>query len=443
MNQSEQDLLHFVQENDVKFVRLAFCDLFGNQKNIAIMADELPKAFEYGISFDASAIAGFGTVECSDLFLVPDCSTVAILPWRPETGRVVRMFCHVRRPDGSEFEGDPRAILRKTVQKAAQQKYICRIGTECEFYLLKTEDGNPILKPIDYGSYADIAPLDQGENIRREICLTLETMGMRPESSHHERGAGQNEIDFHYSDAMTAADSFLTFKWIVKLVAAKYGSYATFLPKPFFNDSGNGMHINLSLARGSHNLFQTSPNEHNANAESFIQGILDHAAEITAFLNPLNNSYCRLGCFEAPRYVTWSHQNRSQLVRIPASSGEYSRMELRSADPICNPYLAFALLIHAGLEGVEQQKKLTEPCNRNLYEAKAEEGLPMLPRSLREAIDLARGSKLIREVIPEDLRDRYFAHQEKLWKLYGNASGNSYDYEVNLKKEIAAYLPIY
>lgn len=440
MNQTQQELLQFVKENDVKFVRLAFCDLFGNQKNIAIMAEELPRAFEYGISFDASAILGYGTVECSDLFLVPDCSTVAILPWRPEHGRVMRMFCDIRKPDGSEFPEDSRAILRKAVQRAAKMKYICRIGTECEFYLLKTEEGEPVLKPIDHGTYADVSPLDQGEDIRREICLTLEALGMRPESSHHERGAGQNEIDFRYSDALTAADSFMTFKWVVKLVAARYQTFASFLPKPFFDDSGNGMHINLSLAKGSKNLFQTG-DKHNPNAESFIQGILDHAAEITAFLNPLNNSYCRLGCFEAPRYVTWSHQNRSQLVRIPASSGEYSRMELRSADPVCNPYLAFALLIHAGLEGVEQQKKLIAPCNRNLYEVKEEEGLPLLPRNLREAIDQAGSSQLIRQVLPESLRQKYFAHQEKLWQLYGNASGNQDAYDQNLKKEIAAYLP--
>ncbi len=432
MNPSQQELLQFVKENDVKFIRLAFCDLMGTQKNIAIMAEELPRAFEYGISFDASAITGYGTVECSDLFLVPDCSTVAILPWRPESGRVVRMFCQVRRPNGEIFEGDPRSILQQAVQRAASMQYLCRIGTECEFYLLKTDGGRPLLDPIDYGSYADVAPLDEGENIRREICLTLEALGMRPESSHHERGAGQNEIDFRYSDALTAADSFLTFKWVVKLVAARHGYFASFLPKPFFEDSGNGMHINLSLAKGGKNLFQTGK-EHNLSAESFIQGILDQAAAITAFLNPINNSYCRLGCFEAPRFVTWSHQNRSQLVRIPASSGEYSRMELRSADPICNPYLAFALLIHAGLDGVEQKKQLCKPCNRNLYQVSIDEGLPLLPRDLREAIDVARSSEFVQKVLPESVRTQFFNRQEALWQRYGTGK--------QWKEEIAAYLP--
>lgn len=433
MKQTEQELLQFVQEHEVKFVRLVFCDLFGKQKNIVIMAQELPKAFEYGISFDASAILGYGTVECSDLFLVPDCSTVALLPWQINEGRMVQMFCNIRKPDGTEYEEDPRAILRKAVQKAAKMKYICRIGTECEFYFLKTQDAAPLLEPMDQASYADASPLDQGDPIRREICLELEALGMRPESAHHERGKGQNEIDFHYSDALTAADSFMTFKWVVKTVAERHALFASFLPKPFWEDSGNGLHINLSLAQGNQNLFQTG-DQHNPYAESFIQGILDRAAELTAFLNPINNSYCRLGCFEAPRYVTWSHQNRSQLVRIPASSGEYSRMELRSADPACNPYLAFALLIHAGMEGVEQKKKLMPACNRNLYEVKEEEGLPMLPRNLQEAIEAAKASELVKNVLPQALRQKYFTHQEKLWKQYGNE---------NLKQEMAAYLPFY
>jgi glutamine synthetase len=433
MKQTEQELLQFVQEHDVKFVRLVFCDLFGRQKNITIMAQELPKAFAYGISFDGSAVLGYATVECSDLFLVPDCSTVVILPWEEEAGRMVQMFCDIKRPDGSDLEEAPRTILRKAVQRAAKLRYICRIGTECEFYLLKTEEGAPLLKPMDQGSYADTTPLDQGDLIRREICTALEALGMKPESAHHERGKGQNEIDFRYSDALTAADSFMTFKWVVKSVAHRHQLFASFLPKPFWEDSGNGLHINLSLAQGAQNLFQTG-DQHNPYAESFIQGILDHAAEITAFLNPINNSYCRLGCFEAPRYVTWSHQNRSQLVRIPASSGEYSRMELRSADPACNPYLAFALLIHAGMEGVEQGKKLEPPCNRNLYEVKEEEGLPLLPRNLREAIDIARESEFIKKVLPESLRQKYFAQQERWWREYGNE---------NLKEEIAANLLIY
>ena len=421
MNSTKQELLQFVEDHGVRFVDLAFCDLFGRQKVITIMTDELPRAFEYGISFDGSAIEGYSTVEQSDLFLMPDSSTVALVPevLSGSTNKSMRMFCYVMKPDGTPFEADPRAILRGAVGKAAAEGYICRVGAECEFYLLQTNDqGEPKLLPMDRGTYADIGPLDQGGALRREICCLLSDLGMKPESAHHERGAGQHEVDFRYSDALLAADSVLTFKWLVKTVAAGHRLFASFLPKPFAEDSGNGMHINLSLARGGKNLFQTGGENHNRNVESFIQGILDHAAEITAFLNPIPNSYRRLGAFEAPRYVTWSHQNRSQLVRIPASAGEFSRMELRSADPVCNPYLALALLIAAGLEGVQQQKVLSAPCERNLYEPGAGAGLQMLPQTLEEAVSLAEESELIKNVLPETVRETYLKRQRELWNLF-------------------------
>lgn len=419
------EMLDFVRENDVKFIRLAFCDLFGRPKNIAILADQLPRAFEQGIAFDASAVRGFREADCSDLLLEPDCSTVAIMPWRPAHERVVRMICSIKKPDGAPFEADSRYLLGQAADRAAQMGYLCRVGTECEFTLFKTDDsGNPIEEPFDRGRYGDVAPLDRGENIRRAICLALESMGLRPESSHHEQGAGQNEIDFCYADALTAADHMTTFQTVVKALAMESGLYASFLPKPLPDDCGNGLHINLSLIQCGKNIFQTGP-RHCQEAESFIQGILDRVAEITVFLNPLVNSYARFGSFEAPRYITWSHQNRSQLIRIPASFGEDNRMELRSADPSCNPYLAFALLLHAGLDGIQQKAKLTPPCNRNLFEEKEGE-LPSLPRDLSEAIEAAEGSAFIRQVLPESVVEKYLAEKKREWEEYQASDPRQY-----------------
>lgn len=425
MNQSDSEVLEFVAENDVKFVRLSFCDLFGVQKNIAIMAERLPKVFRHGLAFDASAVAGFGSVECSDLFLMPESSGVAILPWRPSHERVMRLYCAVKNPDGSDFEGDSRYILKQAVRRAADMGYFCRVGTECEFYLFRTDENDqPTKIPFDRGSYADITPLDRSENVRREICLSLEEMGLGPESSHHERGPGQNEVDFCYSDPLSAADNFLTFKSVAKSIAAQNGLFASFMPKPLEGECGNGMHINLSVLKNGKNLFQAQP-QHSEHAESFIQGILERTAEITAFLNPLPNSYRRLGSFEAPGFVSWSHQNRSQLIRIPAArNGENLRMELRSPDTACNPYLAFALLIYAGLEGIEQKKKLAPPCNENLFEAQDyadQNGIRRLPGSLAEALELAEGSEFIRRALPERVVSRYLQAKREEWECYQRA----------------------
>ena len=435
MNDTASEVLQFVKENDVKFIRLAFCDLFGRQKNIAIMANELEKAFTHGISFDASAIPGFGSVECSDLFLVPEGSSVSILPWRPDHERVMRMFCRIQKPDGSQYEGDSRYVLKKAIDRCVDMGYLCRVGTECEFYLFQTDElGNPTYKPFDNGGYGDVAPLDKGEDIRRKICLALEEMDLMPERSHHERGAGQNEVDFRYSDALSAADNFITFKWVVKSIAAQNGLYASFLPKPLLNDSGNGMHINLSLAKGGQNLFR-SGEEHCERAESFVAGILERTAEITAFLNPLPNSYRRLGAFEAPRYITWSRENRSQLIRIPAAHGEYNRMELRSPDPSCNVYLAFALLLHAGLDGIERGLALQEPCNRNLYEEDPGKDMPSLPLSLEEAVKLAQESQFVKKVIPEDMLKRYCDEKRRECQFIGQV-------EKPYSLEMATYFPV-
>ena len=412
-----REVLQFIQENDVKFIRLAFCDIFGTQKNISILPDELERAFQYGISFDASAVPGFMNVEQSDLFLYPDPATLHILPWRPQQGRVIRFFCGIRHPDGKAFEGDMRSLLKQAEDRAFRMGYLCRIGAECEFYLFHSDDdGNPTDLPYDNGGYLDISPLDRCENVRREICLTLEQMGIQPESSHHEQGPGQNEIDFRYSDALSAADNLITFKSVVKAIAEKNGLYASFLPKPIINRSGSGLHVNISLAKAGNRSGSPIPD-----SDGFLSGILEKAIEITAFANPIPNSYTRLGVFEAPGYVSWSRENRSQLVRIPATTcEERRRIEVRSPDPSCNPYLVFALLIHAGLDGMEQKLVPPKPLDLNLYKADADilEELPALPANLKEALDFAGQSEFIRRILPGKTLEKYQDIKLAEWDAY-------------------------
>lgn len=409
MTPAVNEVLEFIRENDVKFIRLAFCDLSGMQKNISIMPDELPEAFENGIPFDAHAVKGFAEITQSDLMLFPDPATIMVLPWRPQQGRVVRFYCHVRTPGGDTFWGDTRALLKSVLDRAAKKGYSCMAGPECEFYLFKTdENGEPTMIPFDNGSYLDVYPLDKGENIRREICLSLEDMGIKPESSHHEQGPGQNEIDFKFSDALSSADNLVTFKQAVKSIAARNGLFASFAPKPLPDKSGSGLHLNLSLLRNGKNLFRLG-DEHSREAESFIAGILSKITEITAFLNPIPNSYERFGSFEAPRYVTWSHGNRSQLIRIPAAHGEKVRMELRSPDPAVNPYLAFALVISAGLYGIENNLPLPDSLNIDLYAADENitKNLVRLPENLGEALDIAKSSDFVKSVLDENLFNKF------------------------------------
>lgn len=420
VNYTMDEVLQFIAENDVKFIRLAFCDMFGRQKNISIMPDELSRAFSTGISFDASAVPGFMNVEESDLFLVPDPATLSILPWRPSTGRVVRFFCDIRHPDGRPFEGDGRHILKRAISRASELGYTCKIGSECEFYLFETDDfGQPTMTPQDQGGYCDIAPLDRAENVRREICLTLEEMGIYPESSHHEQGPGQNEIDFKYGDALLAADHLITFQSVVKAIAAQNGLYASFLPKPFPDKSGSGLHVNLSLFQNGENIFQHGSRLH-PKAGHFIAGVLRRVPEMTVFLNPIPNSYRRFGSFEAPRFVTWSYQNRSQLVRIPAATGNFSRMELRSPDPACNPYLCFALILSAGLEGIEEELPLCPPVDRNLYCADSSEFSEeqILPADLGQALARSQDSRFLADVIGADTAARFIEHKKLEWKDY-------------------------
>lgn len=400
MKYSKEEVMQYIAEEDVKFIRLAFCDVFGKQKNISIMPEELSRAFDYGIAFDASAVAGFGDEAKCDLFLRPDPETLMPLPWRPEHGRVVRMFCSIYYPDGTLFECDTRSLLKKAMSDANRLGYHFSFGAEQEFYLFKLdENGKKTDIPYDEAGYMDIAPDDKGENIRREICLTLEQMGIRPESSHHEEGPGQNEIDFRYSDAITAADNAMTFQTVVKTVAHRNGLYADFSAKPIDGKPGNGFHINMSV----------QPDAESKNLSHMIAGVLDKAEEMTAFLNPTENSYKRFGHDKAPAYISWSSENRSQLVRIPAAIGEYRRAELRSPDSTANPYLAFALMIYAGLYGLKNNLELPTEENINLY--KADESvltkLKKLPNNRESACKLACESKFIKENIPKGILDIY------------------------------------
>lgn len=421
MTYTMKDVLEFVKENDVKFIRLAFCDILGVQKNISIMPDELERAFKSGISFDASAISGFMNIEKSDLFLYPDPQTLSILPWRPQQGRVIRFFCNIKYPDKKDFQGDTRNILKQAVKRAAEMGYVCKIGAECEFYLFETDEkGNPTEIPYDNGSYLDIGPFDKCENVRREICLTLEQMGIKPESSHHEEGPGQNEIDFKYSDALEAADNFITFKSVVKAIAARNGLFASFMPKPIEGKSGNGLHINISLAKKGTNIFASKNGEHSSDARSFIAGVLHKILDITAFANPTANSYKRLGGYKAPKYISWSSENRSQLVRIPAAAEEYARMELRSPDPVCNPYITFALILNAGLDGIEKNLELPKPMDFNIYAASNDEldNIKALPENLKQALDILSQSKFARDVLKEGIINKYLAIKFSEWERY-------------------------
>ncbi len=400
MKYTAKDVIQYINEEEIKFIRLAFCDVFGRQKNISIAATELPRAFEYGIAFDASAIAGFGDETHSDLLLRPDPETLILLPWRPEQGQVVRMFCKVVYPDGRPFECDCRQLLKDTVAMARERGLEFLFGAEQEFYLFKLDEkGEPTSEPYDRAGYMDAAPEDKGENIRREICLTLEQMGIWPESAHHEEGPGQNEIDFRYSDPITAADNAMTFQAIVKTVAYRNGLYADFSPKPLEGKPGSGFHINLSVRSqdGEDHLGEV------------MAGVLDKVEEMTVFLNPTEGSYARFGSSKAPSYISWSRENRSQLVRVPAAMGEYRRVELRSPDSMANPYLAFALMIQAGLYGIEEKLELPAPADINLYQADGEtlSAFRRLPQNLAVARKVAADSEFIRNCLPEGIRGCY------------------------------------
>lgn len=399
---TQSEVLDFIEEEDVKFIRLAFFDLKGKQKNISIMPGELNRAFEEGIPFDASAIDGFEGPQKSELYLLPDPSTLAIIPWRPTTGKVVRMFCNILTPDGKPYLKDSRTILQNACQRLKEECGIeMMVGTEVEFYLFKLDEkGNPTSETFDKAGYMDIAPEDHGENIRREICFTLEQMGITPEASHHEEGPGQNEIDFHYSDALTAADNVATFKWIVNTKAAANGLYADFSPKPLTGQAGNGMHINIS-----YKYINKSQNKDEADLLPYILGgILKHIEEMTYFLNPADNSYNRLGASKAPEYISWGKENRSTLIRLPSSTNA-KRLELRSPDPLCNTYLALTLIINAAIEGINNKIEAPAAIEENLFDENTVKQITLkaLPKSLSEAKNLALNSSFIKDALGDIL----------------------------------------
>ena len=384
-----EDVIEFCEEQDVRFIRLSYFDIYGIQKNVSVLPTELKRAFTEGISFDASAIDGFLDEVHSDLFLYPDPNTMSILPWRSMDGSVIRMYCDIKYPDGTPFERDVRYILKKAVNKAKEMGISINFGSEFEFYLFKQdENGENTYIPLDQAGYMDIAPLDKGENVRREICLTLSEMGIDPEVSHHEMGHGQNEIDFRYSSALQAADNAATFKWVVQAIANMQGLVADFSPKPISDQPGNGMHINMSVEN------------HEELMMPFMAGILNRIEEMTLFLNPTKNSYKRLGKDKAPEYISWSYQNRNQLIRIPATHSS-NRIELRSPDCSCNIYLAYALLIYAGLEGIEKKLE-TVPCTDV-----ATNDLKRLPQDLKEAKRKASESKWLTNILGKDVVDIY------------------------------------
>lgn len=384
-----EDVIEFCEEQDVRFIRLSYFDIYGIQKNVSVLPTELKRAFTEGISFDASAIDGFLDEVHSDLFLYPDPNTMSILPWRSMDGSVIRMYCDIKYPDGTPFERDVRYILKKAVNKAKEMGISVNFGSEFEFYLFKQdENGENTYIPLDQAGYMDIAPLDKGENVRREICLTLSEMGIDPEVSHHEMGHGQNEIDFRYSSALQAADNAATFKWVVQAIANMQGLVADFSPKPINDQPGNGMHINMSVEN------------HEELMMPFMAGIFNRIEEMTLFLNPTKNSYKRLGKDKAPQYISWSYQNRNQLIRIPATYST-NRIELRSPDCSCNIYLVYALLICAGLEGIEKKLE-TIPCTDV-----ATNDLKRLPQDLKEAKRKANESEWLRDILGKDVVDIY------------------------------------
>ena len=412
-----------IDEFEIKFIRLAFSDIYGRQKNIAIMSDQLEHALKYGVSFDASQIKGFMDVTKSDLFLFPDLDTFSIVPWRPSEGGVARFYCYIKYPDGRPFEGDGRYLLMQREEEARKKGFSFLVGPECEFYLFQLDgDGYPTETPYDRASYFDISPLDKGEDIRRDICFALEDMHVTPERSHHEQGPGQNEVDFRCSSPLKAADDLMTFKTTVKAISQSYGLFASFLPKPLLSESGSGLHVNLSIFENGKNLFADFQKAPNPKATSFMQGILNRIGEITLFANQLPGSYARFGKCEAPSHVSWSSENRSTLVRVPAAKDEDSRMEVRSPDPAANPYLLFTLLLAAGFEGIEQGSVLGE-------EKKTPSHAKDLPTSLSKAVKLARNSQFVSSVIPESTLSNFLEEKQKEAMEYEKAE-NQHQYDM-------------
>lgn len=424
---NKDDIFRMVEEEDVEFIRLQFTDIFGTLKNIAITSSQLEKALDNKCMFDGSSVEGFVRIEESDMYLYPDYDTFEIFPWRPQQGKVARLICDVYTPDGKPFEGDPRWILKKTIKEANEMGYRFDVGPECEFFLFHTDDnGLPTTLSHEKAGYFDLGPNDLGENIRRDMVLTLEDMGFEIEASHHEVAPAQHEIDFKYDEALKTADNIQTFKMTVKTIAKRHGLYATFMPKPKFGISGSGMHINMSLAtEEGKNIFADENGKIGLSDDAyhFIAGIMKHARGMSAITNPLVNSYKRLvPGYEAPVYIAWSAKNRSPLIRIPASRGNGTRVELRNPDPTANPYLVLALCLAAGLDGIKNKIEVPESIDCNIYEMTPGErraaGIENMPADLKEAVDCLVADEFLCSVLGEHITTKYVEAKMKEWENY-------------------------
>jgi len=423
---TKDEILRRAQEDDVEFIHMQFTDIFGQMKNVSIARSQLGKALNNQIMIDGSSIEGFTRIHESDQNLWPDLDTYVKLPWRPQEASEVRLICDVHNTDGTPFIGDPRGVLKAELEKAAEMGYSFNVGPECEFFLFETDDhGHPTVNTTDAAGYFDLAPIDRGGDVRREICLTLEKMGFEIEASHHECAIGQHEIDFKYEEALKAADDIMTFKLTVKTIAQKNGMHATFMPKPIYGMAGSGMHINMSLFKEGRNIFFDEKGEKQLSKEaySFIAGILDHIEGIVAITNPLVNSYKRLvPGFEAPCYLAWSASNRSALVRIPAARGQSTRVELRCPDPSCNPYLALAVCLAAGLDGIKRgltpPDEITEDIFSMNQESRERNGIKSLPHNLYRAVEAMTRDSLIRETLGDHVYSQYVTGKKREWEEY-------------------------
>lgn len=426
MNNTKQDIKSLIEEEDVEFIRLQFTDIYGTLKNMAVTTNQLEKALDNKCMLDGAAIEGFTTIEESDLLLYPDLDTFETFPWRPQQGKVARFICDVYRKDAVPFEGDPRYVLKKVMKEAEEMGYTFDAGTECEFFLYNTdEQGNPTTVLEEKGGYFDVSPLDTGENVRREIVLTLEDMGFDVETSYHEDAPSQHEIDFKYADALKTADNIMTLKMVVKIIAKRHGYHATFMPKPVRGIKGSGMHVNMSLSKDGKNIFENNedPFGLSETAYQFMAGIMEHINGMTVFMNPLVNSYKRLvSGYDAPIENGWSAINRTPLIRIPTASGTSTRIELRSPDPTANPYLTLAVCLAAGLDGIK--RKLTPPVSieKNIYTMsegkRKEEGMKSLPKSLEEAIVEFEKDEYIKSIVGPHIADKYIAAKKAEWNEY-------------------------
>ncbi|QGP93676.1 Glutamine synthetase [Neomoorella glycerini] len=422
---TREDILQRVKELNVRFIRLQFTDIFGVLKNVAITTKELEKALDGELMFDGSSIHGFVRIEESDMYLRPDPSTFAIFPWRPADGAVARLICDVYNPDGTPFAGCPRGALKKVLAEAEAMGYTMYAGPEAEFFLFHTDGRKPTLETHDQAGYFDLSPVDLGEDARRDMVLALEAMGFEIEASHHEVAPGQHEIDFKYDNALATADKIATFKFVVRTIAQRHGLHATFMPKPVAGINGSGMHTHQSLFKDGQNAFYDpgDPLQLSQTAYYYIGGLMHHARAMAAVTNPTVNSYKRLvPGFEAPVYIAWSPRNRSPLIRVPAKRGASTRIELRNPDPACNPYLALAVMLKAGLDGIKKQIQPPAPVERNIYEMTAAErrdlGIGSLPGDLKEALEELSRDNVIREALGDHIYERFVEAKEKEWDEY-------------------------